>query len=133
LAVHAHDFSPARAWVLAMFLAEIVSGTPLAAGAPQSDVLVDPDVRAQVSTGRTRVFVMLQVPETGDQAQRAAAIDRAQESVLARLPQSHASVVRRYASVPMLALEIDAAALQALEAMTDVVAGVKLDRPVRPQ
>jgi hypothetical protein len=33
----------------------------------------------------------------------------------------------------MLALEIDAAALQALEAMTDVVAGVKLDRPVRPQ
>ena len=131
--MHAHAFSPVRAWVLAIFLTEIVSGTPLASGAPQSDVLVDPDVRTQVSTGRTRVFVMLQVPETGDQAQRAAAIGRAQESVLARLPQSHASVVRRYASVPMLALEIDAAALQALEAMTDVVAGVKLDRPVRPQ
>ncbi len=131
--MHALAFSTARAWALAIFLAEIVSGTPLAAGAPQSDVLVDPEVRAQVSMGRTRVFVMLQVPETGGQSQRIAAIGRAQESVLARLPQSHASVVRRYASVPMLALEIDAAALQALEAMTDVVAGVKLDRPVRPQ
>jgi hypothetical protein len=133
LDVQRRALSAARAWILAGLLAEIVSGGSLVAGAPQADVLVDPEVRAQVSMGRTRVFVMLQVPETGDQSQRTSAIGRAQESVLARLPQSHASVVRRYASVPMLALEIDAAALQALEAMTEVVVGVKLDRPVRPQ
>jgi hypothetical protein len=133
LTVHAHAYAAARVWILAVFLAELVSARPLVAGAPQADVLVDPEVRAQISTGRARVFVMLQMPETDDQAQRSAAIGRAQDSVLARLPQSNASLVRRYASVPMLALEIDAAALQALEAMTDVVTGVKLDRPVRPQ
>jgi len=33
----------------------------------------------------------------------------------------------------MLALEIDAVALRALEALRDVVAGVTLDRAVKPQ
>jgi hypothetical protein len=99
----------------------------------RADPLIEPEVRALTSIGRTRVFVMLHVPETGDQVQRAGAIGRAQDAVLARLPQSHATVVRRYASVPMLALEIDATALRALETMTDVVAGVKLDRAVKPQ
>jgi hypothetical protein len=116
-----------------VLLAEVVSGGPLAAGAPQPDVLVDPEMRAQVGIERTRVFVMLQVPEAGDQAQRSAAIGRAQDSVLARLPRSHASLVRRYASVPVLALEIDATALRVLETMSDVVAAVKLDRTVKPQ
>ena len=99
----------------------------------RADPLVDPEVRALVLAGRARVLVTLQVADTGDQAQRADAIVRAQDAVLARLPQPHASVVRRYASVPLLALEIDATALRALEAMTDVVAGVKADRAMKPQ
>jgi len=41
--------------------------------------------------------------------------------------------VRRYDSIPVLALEIDATGLQALEAMTDVVVSVTLDRVVKPQ
>jgi hypothetical protein len=122
-----------RVGVLAFLLAEIVSGTALGAGMSQADSMVDPEVRALVSVGQARVFVMLQIPETGDQAQRSAAIGRAQDAVLARLPQPHASLVRRYASVPMLALEIDATALRALETMSDVVVGVKLDRAVKPQ
>jgi hypothetical protein len=122
-----------RVGVLALLLAEIVSGTVLGAGMSQADSMVDPEVRALVSVGQARVFVMLQIPETGDQAQRSAAIGRAQDAVLARLPQPHASLVRRYASVPMLALEIDATALRALETMSDVVVGVKLDRAVKPQ
>ena len=122
-----------RVGILALLFAEIVSGTALGAGVSQADPLVEPEVRALTSAGRARVFVMLRVPDTGDQAQRADAIGRAQDAVLARLPQSHASVLRRYASVPMLALEIDATALRALETMSDVVAGVKLDRAVKPQ
>jgi len=122
-----------RIGVLALLLTEFVTGTVLGAGMSQADPLIEPEVRALTSVGRARVFVMLQVPETADQAQRADAIGRAQDAVLARLPQSHASVVRRYASVPMLALEIDATALRALETMSDVVAGVKLDRAVKPQ
>jgi hypothetical protein len=122
-----------RAAVTAAILAGIVSGAVLGAGMSRADSLVDPEVRALVSAGRVRVIVMLQVPTTGDDAQRAAAIGRTQEEVLARLPQPHASLVRRYASVPMLTLEIDATALRALETMSDVVAGVNPDRVVKPQ
>ena len=99
----------------------------------QANSLVDPEVRALVSAGRARVFVMLHVPETAGQVQRPSAIGRVQDEVLARLPQSHASLIRRYASVPMLALEIDATAVRVLETMTDLVAGVKRDRTVVPQ
>lgn len=121
------------AGLVALLAVGIVSGTALGAGMSRADPLVEPEVRALVNVGRARVFVMLQVPETGDPAQRADAISRAQDAVLARLPPSHASVVRRYASVPMLALEIDATALRTLETMTDVVAGVKLERAMKPQ
>jgi hypothetical protein len=122
-----------RAGVVALLVTQIVGVTALGAGMPRTDTVVDPEIRALVRVGRARVLVTLQVVETGDPAQRAAAIGRAQDAVLARLPSTHASVVRRYESIPLLALEIDATALQALETMTDVVAGVKLDRAVTPQ
>ena len=122
-----------RAGLFALLVTAIVSGTALGAGMVPAHPIVDPDVPALVSVGRTRVLVMLQVPEASDEGRRADAISRAQDAVLSRLPQSHASVVRRYASIPMLALEIDAIALRVLEAMSDVVAAVKLDRSVAPQ
>ena len=121
-----------RAGVVALLVTQIMGVTALA-GMPRADAVVDPEIRALVRVGRTRVLVTLQVAETSDPAQRADAIGRAQDAVLARLPSTHASVVRRYESIPMLALEIDATALRALETMTDVVAGVKLDRAVKPQ
>ena len=122
-----------RAGVVALLVTQIVSGTALGAGMSGADAMVDPEVRALVRVGRARVLVTLQVAETSDPAQRADAIGRAQDAVLARLPSTHASVVRRYESIPLLALEIDATALRALETMTDLVAGVKLDRAVKPQ
>jgi len=61
------------------------------------------------------VLVALKVGEPSDE-QRADAIARAQDRVLSLLPEPHASLVRRrYASIPMLALEIDATALRTLE------------------
>jgi hypothetical protein len=117
-----------RTGVVALLLAEIVCGTTLGTSISRADLLIDPEVRTLVGAGRTRVLVMLQVPAASDQAQRAEAIGRTQEAVLARLPQ-----VRQYESVPMLALEIDATALQALETMADVVAGVKVDRAAKSQ
>ena len=122
-----------RARLLALLVTAIVSGTELGAGGVPSDPVVDPDLYTLVHIGRTRVLVMLQVPESGDEGQRADAIGRAQNTVLSRLPHGHASVVRRYASIPMLAREIDAMALQALETMPDVVAALKLDRSLKPQ
>jgi hypothetical protein len=122
-----------RSGAVALLITQILSGAALGAGLPKADPVVDPEVRALVLSGRARVLVTLQVTEFDDQAQRVAAIGRAQDAVLARLPSTHASVVRRYESIPLLALEIDATALRALESMTDVVAGVKLDRVVKPQ
>jgi len=122
-----------RIGVLTLLIAEIVAGSAFGVGVSRADTLVDPEVRALASAGRARVIVMLQIPETADQAQHAGAIGRAQEAVLARLPQHHASLVRRYDSIPVLALEIDATGLQALETMTDVVVSVTLDRVVKPQ
>ena len=123
-----------RAAVVTFFVTGMVSGVALGAGFSRAGSVVDPDVCGLVLSGRaTRVLVVLRVGETSDQQQRADAIGRAQDAVVARLPQSHASVVRRYASIPALALEIDAIALRAFETMTDVVAAVKLDRTVMPQ
>ena len=122
-----------RIGVLTLLIAEMVAGSAFGTGVSRADTLVDPEVRALASAGRARVIVMLQIPESTDQAQRTGAIGRVQEAVLARLPQSHASLVRRYDSIPVLALEIDATGLQALETMTDVVVSVKLDRAVKPQ
>jgi hypothetical protein len=55
------------------------------------------------------------------------AIRAAQDAVLNRLPRTGASLVRRYRTIPWLALEIDAGGLAALEAMGDLVARVLPD------
>ena len=123
---------------MALLVTQIVIGPALAAGLSSSDPAraasrIDPDIRTLVRSGRVRVLVLLRVPEESDEARRAAAIGRAQDTLLSRLPEAHASVTRRYASIPMLGLEIDASALSAIETMPDIVASVKLDRPVMPQ
>ena len=96
-----------------------------------SQPAVDPSVRASAQGGRVRVIVEVRVV-AADAAGTESAIARAQDTVLARLPQQHASVARRYTSIPMIALEIDGTALAALEAMADVVS-VKADELARPQ
>lgn len=107
-------------------------GTP-GSGASQPTPDIEPAVRSGVQSGRIRVIVELRVPPGGEPAAREVAIARAQDMVLARLPESHAAVARRYASIPMLALEIDRTALGELEAMADTVVSVKADGVVRPQ
>src|SRR5882724_10607848 len=122
-----------RTAILALVISQLASFILPDGGIASAGLIIDPDVRQLVRAGRARVLVMLQVGESGDEAQRADAIGRAQDTVLSRLPPSHASVVRRYTSIPMLALEIDATALLALETMTDVVIAVKSDRTMTPQ
>ena len=102
-------------------------------GAAQVAPTIDPAVRAAVQSGRARVIVELHLPAGGEPAAREAAIARAQDAVIARLPAPHASVIRRYASIPMLALEVDGTGLAALEAMADAVVRVQPDGVVRPQ
>ena len=75
-----------RARILALFATAIVSGTNLGAGVVPADLVVDPDLFTLVHIGRTRVLVMLQVPESGDEGQRADAIGRARRRPVALIP-----------------------------------------------
>jgi hypothetical protein len=121
-----------RATVIAFLGAAILSVTSPGVGMSRADIVIDPEIRALVLAGRARVLVALKVGESGAE-QRADAIARAQDRVLSHLSEPHASLVRRYASIPMLALEIDATALRTLETLTDVVTSVKLDRMLKQQ
>lgn len=126
-----HEGLTRRALLAAALSAALLPMTVPASGAQPAGPdapRIDPEVRSRAQAGPVRVLVELRVD-----AADPAAIARVQEAVLARLPREHATVARRYASVPLLALEIDQAALPALEAMTDTVAAVKLDGLARPQ
>jgi hypothetical protein len=120
------------AWVGAAVVLVAGPAPVAAAGAAlvQATPAVDPEVRAQVAVGRARVLVELRVE--GDAAS-SGAVGRAQDAVLARLPAGHASLARRYSAIPLLALEIDAVGLRALEGMSDLVSGVKADAIARTQ
>jgi hypothetical protein len=102
-----------------------------ARAASEHHAFVAPEVTSQLAHGdRARVLVELRL--AGDAPQRNEAIVRAQDAVLAHLPSTHAQVVRRYTSVPLLALEIDATALNALRTLPEVLA-VKADQAMRTQ
>jgi hypothetical protein len=91
------------------------------------DPVIDPEVRAMAGGGSTRVLVDLRA-RAGDPA----AVSDAQNEVLRRLAGTGARLARRYTTVPLLALEIDAAALARLECMQGLVIRVRPDRIAPP-
>ncbi len=95
--------------------------------------LVPPEVRRLVAGGPTRILVELCLAtQPGVAAPPVEAIAAAQDALLSQLPGTGVSVVRRYRTIPWLALEIDAGGLAALEAIGDLVARVSLDSTARP-
>lgn len=85
--------------------------------------VIDPDVRAAIGRGTVKVLVDLRVSPADP-----AAIASLQDEALRHLAGTGARLARRYASAPLLALEIDASALARLEAMPEIVARVRADR-----
>lgn len=104
--------------------------------------MVDPQVRNAAARGAAQVLVELRIAggmkpegELGDQTAVAAqrrAIETAQQNVLDRLAGTRFSLSRRYTTIPMLALEIHADALSALERMGDLVVRIVEDTPAPP-
>lgn len=99
--------------------------------------MTEPEVRRATAEGPVRVLVELRVPRavggTGEPLPPdTEAIAEAQRAVLSRLPSSHFTVVRRFDSVPFLALVIDAAALTALENMGGLVTRIRVDQTLGP-
>lgn len=118
-----------RSWSLPLALGVVALATPvvrMALGAC-GPAFVEPEVRRLVVSGSTRVLVELCVATQPGAAAPVEAIRAAQDAVLNRLPRTGASLVRRYRTIPWLALEIDAGGLAALEAMGDLVARVLPD------
>jgi len=89
--------------------------------------VIDPELRAMPSGGSARVLVELRA-RTADPS----AVSDAQNEVLRRLAGTGARLARRYTTAPLLALEIDAAALARLEHMEGLVIRVRPDRIAPP-
>ena len=122
-----------RDFISALLLTPVICLGAATGATPEPRPVIAPEVRQLVHAASARVIVELRLDAPLDPNQRAEAIARAQDTLLARLPSAHASVARRYTSVPLLALEIDVTALAALEGMTDIVVSVKPDRRSKPQ
>jgi hypothetical protein len=106
-----------------LFIGAALSGVSSGADGP----VIDSDVRTAVAAGRVRVLVDLRVSSSD-----ASAIESVQDETLRRLAGTDTRLARRFATAPLLALEIDSAALTRLEAMRDIVARVRADRIVPP-
>ena len=112
-----------------------------ATGAPGAPV-IEPAVRAKAARGMVRVVVELRLPggftPEGERPAPAAvpaqrhAIAQLQQAVLGRLAGTRFATIRLYSSVPLIALEIGADALSALEGMGDIVVRVGEDAPRSP-
>ena len=111
----------------------------MAWAAPNETPVIDPEVRAAVARGPTRVLVEFRVPGSSvsvPDAAREQAIATARRAVLARLAGTSHRAARQYTSIPLLALEIGPDALQALEGMGDLVVRVRAEQirpPAAPQ
>jgi hypothetical protein len=106
---------------LAVLLVALTGVCSATSGA--DDPVIDADVRSAISGGTVRVLVDLRASSTDPPA-----IGNLQDEALRRLAGTGARVVRRFATVPLLALAIDASALTRLEAMRDIVVRVRADR-----
>jgi hypothetical protein len=109
------------------FLGLLAGAGGAAAYMMMDDPVIDPEVRAMPGGGSTRVLVDLRA-----RAADPAAVSEAQDEVLRRLAGTGARLARRYTTVPLLALEIDAAALARLAGMNGLVIRVRPDRIAPP-
>jgi hypothetical protein len=111
-----------------------------AACGERRSVAVDSRIEAALARGRARVLVELRAgraaPAEGASPDKPAGRERqiaaAQDAVLARLAGTDATLVRRFASTPWLALEIGPTALAALRTMPDLVVRVVADAVIPP-
>ena len=123
---------PAR---LAVWFLALGGCAAAAAGLPSPSI--DPGVRRSAQHGPARVIVELRLPapfrpegelsDAGAVARQREAIARAQQALLSRLAGTRFDLVRRFESVPLVALGVHPDALGALERMSDLVVSVKPD------
>jgi len=126
-----------RALLVGMALLLAFSPERVVGATPGDAPVIDPDVRAAVTRGPARVLVDLRLPapsasDTDPRPPREPAIAATRQIVLARLTGTAYRLVRQYRTVPLLALEIGADALAALERMGDVVVRVRVDKVLPP-
>lgn len=137
----AENLGRVLAIMLTVATLDLAQGCRSAAETPLP-VTVDPVVRDQVLRGTARVIVELRIargfrpegelPDSAAVTAQRQAIAGARQRVLSRLRGTPFALVRDYASVPLLALEVGADALAALETLADVVLRVVADELSAP-
>jgi hypothetical protein len=115
-------WTPATIIILSVVTVTLAGGRSVSRAMDDRPV-IDPDVRAMPQGGPVRVLVELRAPGADPST-----LDAAQNEVLRRLTGTHARLARRYSTMPLLVLEIDAAALARLEEMRGLVIRVRPDR-----
>ncbi len=126
--------------VIALVAAGLIGDWPLRAqsrGRAGAPIPSDASAQARVR-GTTRIIVGLDVaftpesflPATAVQSQRTL-IARAQNAVAGRVPRAKRSSIRRFSSIPFLALEVDEADLRVLAAAAEVT-GIQIDAVAKP-
>jgi hypothetical protein len=119
----------------------VVASVAAPAAADRGDTVVPDEVhRKAVTTGSARVIVQLRLaPPAGDDAERRgpagdqrAAIHRAQSAVLAELEATGYRLLRRYETIPFLALEVSPQALDVLK-QSSLVVRIEEDRAEPPR
>lgn len=113
-------------WISPIAIVIALAGVWNAASGMEDWPVIDPEVRAAARAGRVRVLVDLRAPNDPP------ALANVQDEVLRRLAGTGARLERRYATAPLLALEIDAVALARLEEMRALVTRVRADKISRP-
>src|SRR5262249_4321338 len=130
-----------RFWALPLTFSVVLPLAGVVRPAGGALPVIDPAVRRVVQGADPRVVGERRLPGglqprgrpppgDGGPAQRQG-ISQAQSSVLERLGGTDFVAIRRYQSVPFLALRVGPQALAALETMTDVVVRVRREGTVR--
>jgi hypothetical protein len=112
-------------WRRAVAIPMVVLAGWSTARAADDRPMIDPDVRAAIHGGAVQVLVELRASSADPSA-----IANVQDEALLRLAGTSARLARRYSTAPLLALEIDAAALARLEEMRGLVTRVRADQIV---
>jgi subtilisin family serine protease len=126
--------------VIALVAAGLIGDWPLRAQSRgRSGAQIPSAASAQArARGTARIIVGLEVAFTSEaflgasavQSQRAS-IARAQDAVAGLVPRAKGSSIRRFSSIPFLALEVDEADLQVLAASAEVT-GIEIDALAEP-
>lgn len=105
----------------ALLIAFVITTTTCSSAVERPVTVVSPELLAKAAReGSVRVIVHLRVPSSAQPEVRGSGMVRTREAVLSEISRTRHTVVRTYETVPLLALEVSAEALEVLASSLNV-------------